>query len=364
MLEQFLQKTTELMAQGKTFAVATVVRCLPPTSGKPGDKAIIFADGKLWGWIGGGCAQPVVAKEALKALAEGKPKLVRISPKPDAPEEGIVDYTMTCHSGGSLDIYIEPVLPKPHLVILGRSPVAQTLARLGAVVGYKVSMVVEEASGDQQLGGALNAQHSAFSPETVAGTEAGRATTALTTDTGEGFEDLKVIRARGYSLEAAKVTERAFIVVSTQGEGDEEALEQALKMNGAYVAFVASKSKTEKVLEYLASCGVAEEQIKRVQAPAGLDIGAKSPEEIAVSILAQIIQVRRQAGILRAGNSTSSPLSVLDAATTEAVDPVCGMSVNPGKARHRSDYEGVSFYFCCAGCKQAFDREPQRYLAN
>src|SRR5215469_10693829 len=165
MLEQFLKKTSELIAQGKTFAVATVVRCLPPTSGKPGDKAIIFADGKLWGWIGGGCAQPVVAKGALKALAEGKPKLVRISPKPDAPEEGIVDYTMTCHSGGSLDIYIEPVLPKPHLVILGRSPIAQALARLGEMVGYAVAVVVQEAISDQQSETAISNQHSAFSPE-------------------------------------------------------------------------------------------------------------------------------------------------------------------------------------------------------
>jgi len=91
MWDEFLKKMAELMAQGESFAVATVVRCLPPTSGKPGDKAIITADGKLWGWIGGGCAQPVVAKEALKALAEERPRLVRISPRPDAPEEGIVD---------------------------------------------------------------------------------------------------------------------------------------------------------------------------------------------------------------------------------------------------------------------------------
>ena len=99
-----------------------------PISGKPGNKAIIRADGKLWGWIGGGCAQPVVVKEALKALADGQPRLVRISPS-SSPEEGIVDYTMTCHSGGTLDIYIEPVLPKPHVLILGRSPVAQTLCQ-------------------------------------------------------------------------------------------------------------------------------------------------------------------------------------------------------------------------------------------
>jgi xanthine dehydrogenase accessory factor len=351
MFDQFLQKTTELMAQGTTFAVATVVRSLPPTSGKPGDKAIIFADGKLWGWIGGGCAQPVVAKEALKALAEGKPRLVRISPRPDAPEEGIVDYTMSCHSGGSLDIYIEPVLPRPHVVILGRSPIAQVLARLSAVVGYDVCMVVEEALGDQQPETALSSQHSALSRETVTG-------------------NINVIESRNYSLEAAKVTGRTFIVVSTQGEGDEEALERALGTEAAYVAFVASRTKAEKVFDYLKSRGIAAEKIKRVRAPAGLNIRARSPEEIAVSILAEMIQVRGEArgeNKTAAGSEAKSGatalLPVLNVLQTEARDPVCGMSVDPGKARHKSEYEGASFYFCCAGCKQTFDREPKRYLA-
>jgi xanthine dehydrogenase accessory factor len=328
MLDQFLRKTSELMAQGTSFAVATVVRCLPPTSGKPGDKAIIFPDGKLWGWIGGGCAQPVVAKEALKALADGKPRLVRISPSPDAPEEGIVDYTMTCHSGGALDIYIEPVLPQPHLVILGRSPIAQALARLGSVIGYAISVVV----GDEA---------------------------------GEPFAGIEVIQAQDYNLESAKVTGRTFIVVSTQGEGDEEALEQALKTEAMYVAFVASKTKAGKVFDYLKAQGIAAEKIKSVLAPAGLDIHAKSPEEIAVSILAQIIQVRGQATETagQAKSNVSSSLPVLPVIHAEAKDPVCGMSVNPSKARRKSEYEGATFYFCCAGCKQAFDREPQRYLA-
>ncbi|MFI5106821.1 MAG: XdhC family protein, partial [Terriglobales bacterium] len=141
MFDDFLKKSAELTAQGESFAVATVVRCEAPTSGKPGDKAIIHADGKLWGWIGGGCAQPGVVKEAVKSLSDGRPRLVRISPSSDGSEEGVVDYTMTCHSGGALDIYIEPVLPKPHVVILGRSPIAQTLARLSRTIGYAVSVV-------------------------------------------------------------------------------------------------------------------------------------------------------------------------------------------------------------------------------
>ena len=314
-----------MLAQGESFAVATVVRCQPPTSGKPGDKAIITADGKLWGWIGGGCAQPVVAKEAVKALVEGRPRLVRISPRPDAPEEGIVDYTMTCHSGGALDIYIEPVLPKPHLLILGRSPVAQTLALLGKTIGYAVSVVMGgEAPGSD-------------------------AATA----------DIEVIQTRDYNLERVKVRSQTMIVVSTQGDGDEEALEQALQSKAGYVAFVASKTKAEKVFGYLKTRGIGAEKIKRVKAPAGLDIGASSPAEIAVSILAEIIQMRAKAG--KETIQASPGLAVIQ---SEAKDPICGMSVSIADARFKAEFEGKMFYFCCAGCKQTFEQEPQRYPAR
>src|SRR6476660_9531966 len=152
MFDQFLKETAELIGKGESFVTATVVRALPPTSGKPGDKAIIHADGRISGWIGGGCAEPVVVKEALKALRDGRPKLVRISPSDSNPEEGIVDYTMTCHSGGALDIYLEPVMPKPKIVILGRSPVALILAQLGATVGYGVALVSSETLKDDISG--------------------------------------------------------------------------------------------------------------------------------------------------------------------------------------------------------------------
>src|SRR6516162_2448223 len=147
MFDQFLSKAGELLAVRESFAIAVVVRYQAPISGKPGNKAIIFPDGKIWGWIGGGCAQPVVVKEALKALADGQPRLIRVSPS-SSPEEGIVDYTMTCHSGGTLDIYIEPVLPKPKVLILGRSPVAQTLCKLAKTIGYGVSVAAPDAERD------------------------------------------------------------------------------------------------------------------------------------------------------------------------------------------------------------------------
>ncbi len=322
MFDEFLSKAAELRSRGESFAVALVVRFEAPISGKPGDKAIIQADGRIWGWIGGGCAQPVVVKEALKALQDGSPRLIRISPMADPDsEEGIVDYTMTCHSGGTLDIYIEPVLPKPQILILGRSLVAQTLAKLGKAINYAI---------------------------TVAAPGADR----------ENFPDADLLREE-LDLSQVKITPQTFIVVSTQGNCDEEALEQALSTNAPYIAFVASKTKAQKIFDYLDEKGGALQRLNRVRAPAGLDIGAMSPEEIAVSILAEIIQVRRSKASPIVEENQEEPLQA--AVNTEAKDPVCGMLVNVGGAKYKSEYQGKMFHFCCAHCKQTFDREPGRF---
>lgn len=324
MFDQFLKKTTELVTRGDSFVTATVVRCQSPTSGKPGDKAIIHADGKIWGWIGGGCAQPVVIKEALKALGDGRPKLVRISPSANNPEEGIVDYTMTCHSGGALDIYLEPVLPKPRILILGRSPVARTLAQLGSTIGYTVVVVSADAAAENPA-------------------------------------NAEIVETQDFNLERVTITPQTFVVVATQGEGDEEALEQATRTNAAYIAFVASKTKARKVFEHLQSRGASSDKVSQIRAPAGLDLGARSPEEIAVSILAEIIQIRANAAKEAAQSEPGSSLPVIN---DEAKDPVCGMIVNQTKTKYQADYQGRMFYFCCAGCKQTFEQSPQRYLVT
>jgi xanthine dehydrogenase accessory factor len=320
MFDEFVNKAVELRSRGESFAVALVVRFEAPVSGKPGDKAIIFPDGRIWGWIGGGCSQPVVIKEALKALAEGAPRLVRITPSPSPDkEEGVVDYTMTCHSGGSLDIYIEPVLPKPHLVILGRSLVAQTLASLAKTIHFAVSVIAPGA-------------------------------------TRENFPTVDAIREL-LDLKPIPVTPQTYLVVSTQGEYDEEALEQAISVDAPYVAFVVSKPKREKIFQYLREKGVASERLDRVHAPAGLQIGAVSPEEIAVSILAEIVQASRTRPQLQQVSAPSLPILA-----AEVKDPICGMSVNPSQSRYRSEYQHRTFYFCCAHCKQTFDRDPAAAL--
>ena len=338
MFDRFLNKAAELLAKGEPFVTASVVRFESPISGKPGDKAIIFADGKMWGWIGGGCAQPVVIKEALKSLADGQPRLVRISPSA-SPENGIIDYTMTCHSGGTLDIYIEPVLPKPHILILGRSPVAQTLARLGKAIGYRVSVVAPGADREQ-------------------------------------FPDVDLLRTESslgeLNLDELKITRETFIVVSTQGEGDEDTLEQSVRTSAVYVAFVASKVKAQKVLEFLSETGVPSERVSEIHAPAGLDIRAASPQEIAVSILAEIILLRgaRKMAVAESKQGTLSALNLpilnipivnVPAQSDEARDPVCGMLVKVSGAKYRAEHQGNSVYFCCAGCKQTFERQPEKY---
>ncbi|MDE3137533.1 MAG: XdhC family protein [Acidobacteriota bacterium] len=354
MFDRFLQKAEELVARGESFAFAVVVRTEGHSSGKAGDNAIVTVDGQLWGWVGGGCTQPVVIKEALKALADGRARLVRIAPEasPESPA-GIVDYTMKCHSGGALDIFIEPVTAKPRILILGRSPVARTLARLAAAVEFSVAVAAPEASR-------------------------------------ENFPDADVV-LDDLGLGDVKIGPQTFIVVSTQGERDEDGVELALSTEASYIAFVASRTKAEKILKSFAAAGATEERLKRVRAPAGMAIGAKSPEEIAVSILAEIIQVKAaraqsaqatqpapaaqpaQSATLRLGQITLGAEPEKSAETAagtgqtsaeEAIDPICGMTVKIARAKYFSEYRGNKFYFCCAGCKQAFEQQPEKYASD
>ena len=320
MFDEFLSKVTALRSAERPFAVAVVVRCQPPVSGKPGDKAIIQADGSVWGWIGGGCVQPLVIQEAQKAIEDGSPRLIRIAPsRGSESEEGIVNYSMTCHGGGGLDVYIEPMLSNPQILIVGRSLVAQILSKLGKVIGYHVSVVAPGANR-------------------------------------ESFPDADLI-INELDLSQVKITPETYVVVSTQGEHDEEALEQALRTNTPYVSFIASVLKARKVFDFLTTKGLAPEMLSRVKAPAGLNIGASSSEEIAVSILAEIVQKRKS----KAPAAGNEHVPVDKSTLAKAHDPVCGMAVDTSAANYVSEYRGKTFYFCCGGCKQAFDREPEVY---
>ena len=301
-----------LRGRGEPFALATVVRCEPPTSAKPGAKALIRPDGTMIGWVGGACAEPVVVREALDALRDGRPRLIGLrgdgSPSPDRTE-GILSYAMTCHSGGTLEIYVEPFLPKPLLLLVGHGPVVETLAALGAATGFAVSVLKPETLGDE--------------------------------------------------LARLRVDRGTSVVVATHGSADEDALERMLASGAGYVSLIASRKRAAVVIESLKRRGLAARDLGRVKAPAGLDLGAVTPEEIAVSILAEMVQIRRAAK-----PDAAEPRELLMlAAARESRDPVCGMLVEIASARHRSEASGRVVYFCCAGCKDAFERDPGRYAA-
>jgi xanthine dehydrogenase accessory factor len=312
MLENVLKLAQRLEMARKPFVLATVVWCERPTSAKPGARALIQADGSIKGWIGGSCAQPVVVREALRLLREGgEPCLLRLG----APEEGgrrtgVRVFPMTCSSGGTLEIYMEPHLPRPHLMLVGDSPVITALGRLAPVLDFAVSRV--DQSG----------------------------------------------------LQTMQPDEHSAILVATHGEYDEEALLWALRSPAWYVGMVGSRRRAAACREYLQEAGLTAAQIARLHAPAGLDLGAVTPEEIAASVLAQLVHLRRR-GEPPVGSSPPPErgMSVAAEAGPEtAVDPVCGMIVEVAGARHRTTYGGQEFYFCCPTCKRLFERHPQEYL--
>ncbi len=312
MAEELLARAAELQRRGHPFALATVVRCEPPTSAKPGAKALVLEDGTVSGWVGGACAEPVVVREARNALRDGRPRLIGLygeGGRRPGRTEGMLEYTMTCHSGGTLEIYVEPYLSKPLLALVGHGPVVETLATLGHAAGYSVVALGEDAAR-------------------------------------EGLDQLDLTR-------------RASVVVATHADSDEEVLEQVLGTEAGYISLVASRRRAAVIIEGLKRRGVAAERLGRLKAPAGLDIAAVTPEEIAVSILAEIIQHHRSSKLAEPEVEASRS----SAATSEARDPICGMSVEVATAAFRSEVSGQTVYFCCRHCKETFDRDPQRYLA-
>jgi len=310
--EDLLALAAELRRRGEAFALATVVRCERPTSAKPGAKALIREDGSVSGWVGGACAQPVVVREALNALRDGQPRFIGLvgeGGKGPGRTEGILEYPMTCHSGGTLEIYVEPFLPQPLLVLVGHGPVVETLAALGESAGHSVVVLPADAVADGLSGLAL--------------------------------------------------TSRASVVVASHGDLDEDSLERVLATTAGYVSLVASRKRAAVILESLRRRGVPPERLRRLKAPAGLDIGAVTPEEIAVSILAEVIHSRRGEKVAWSEAERHQAL----APAAEARDPICGMLVEVATARYRSEVSGRVVYFCCLHCKEVFDADPGKYAA-
>ncbi len=303
---QVMEQAAELERRGEPFALATVVWRQGPSSSQLGARAIITASGEVFGWIGGACAEPSVIRQAQQVITEGQPRLLLLGTTDQfggAIPEGMTVVPIACQSEGALEVYIEPVLPAPHLVVVGRSPMAHTLTDLARVLGWRA--------------------------ELRDWTEFG----------------------------AAAVTEQSMVVVATQGHGDEEAIEQAVAGRPAYVGLVGSRKRGRAVLGYLAERGVPSEQLDRVKVPAGLDLGRTTHSEIAVSILAELVR-------LRAAGQIPVVAAQAQAEIAEAVDPVCGMTVAAAQAGRPLTRDGVTYYFCGPGCRHQFESDPASYARN
>lgn len=319
MLDEFLDQYTRRRQQNELFATATVVWREAPSSGQIGNRAIISSNGEIWGWVGGGCSKGIVLKEASSAMQEGAPRLVRIRPDAESSaQEGIREYKMTCQSGGSVDIFIEPVMPKPHLIIMGKSAIAKSLATMAQLLDYRVTVM------------AMGVNEADFA----------------------GVDDIKM----AFSFGKLSVNRQTFVVVATQGEQDEMALKAALKVQLPYLAFIASRRKRDSVFAYLRAAGVSESELAAIKSPAGFDIKAKTPAEVAISILAEIIQTVR--------TEPARPEAPQNLAAEERFynNPVCGVPVDKTAPKHIVTYKGENVYFCCDGCKVKFEAEPEKYV--
>ena len=314
----------DLVRREEPFALATVVRRQPASSSQQGDGAIVTADGAFHGWLGGSCTQPTVVAQALRAIADGRPRLIALSPDPRTESRpGVLVFPMTCHSGGTVEIYLEPVLPAERLLVFGVSPVARAIARQGRAMGFAVDAADPEAD------------RAAFP------------------DADRLLTDLGAISPEGRA--------KTWAVVATMGERDEEALAAALRAAPAYLGVVASGKRFAQVRDALLARGTPADALAGVKSPAGIDIGARTPEEIAVSILAEIVQRRRGAAEGVPAVAPGRPMGLPVAAPREETDPVCGMTVAVAGAKHSAEVGGRTWYFCCGGCREKYVAAPERY---
>jgi xanthine dehydrogenase accessory factor len=333
-----------LADRGESYARVTVVRREPPVSANVGDRAVVTADGELHGWIGGvACAQQTAISEATAALESGEPQLVGIAIDPETVDRpGLEAFPMRCHSEGVLELFIEPVNPTPTLLIVGNSPVARSLARLAGELAVDVTLVDPDADPD----------------------DAHDVVTATDPDA--------LVDAAGPA---------PLVVVASMGQYDARGVAAGIRADAPYIGLVASDARGTEVTDRAAELlGVDPDTVAAaVTTPAGVDIAAHSPAEIAISILAEVVDARSTAGV--DGSRTGTDTAEAEASGTEAADeaanadaepptddgddpatdPVCGMAVEPGDAP-TVEHAGTTYHFCCAGCADSFRNDPDSYL--
>ncbi len=257
---EWITQAARLQNAEQPFALVTVLSAQAPTSGKAGDKAVVTPDGQFHGWIGGGCAQPAVIKTVRRALLDGQPRKIRIAPSDESAERelgDVLEFGMACHSGGTLELFIDPILPSATLTVVGDSPVARALVGLAPRVGLRVAVVAHGAQAEDF-------------PDA---------------DTVLGSDEVSVVNAQ--------LASTPFVVVATQGRRDLQGLKAALALQPQGLWFVASARKAGVLLESLVASGEDPAAVARIVAPAGVLMGAQTPEEIALSVLTSVVAARR-----------------------------------------------------------------------
>jgi len=312
----FFERVAAARREGHSFAVATVVARQAPVSAHLGDHAIVFADGRMEGFVGGACAREIIRQQALESIAVRRGRLVSIRPDANDPVATTAEHVvvpMTCASEGAVDVYVEPFVRPRSLIVVGATPIAEALARVARGMDYDVVRVVD--------------------PRERRDVEPGSAALGVAV---VSLDDLARVVRDGTPDSA---------VVASQGHYDEQALEALLKAGVPYVGLVASRARGAAVRSLLAENGVP--GVAALRSPAGLDLGARTAPEVALSILAEIVQTQTS----QARERTPVPAP---AAATSAVDPVCGMNVAVASARHTAEVNGIAYYFCCANCRATF----------
>lgn len=315
-----------LVARRQPYARVTVVWARRPTSARPGDAAVVTLDGRLRGWVGGSCSEPLVVEQALATMADRTPRFVHLGPadEPAAARDGVLVAQVTCSSEGSLEVFVEPRLPPPHLVAVGRSPLVAALARMATAVGFEVTVVERDDPDPAELGPFR------LVPE--------------------------------LDLAKAGVDAGSYVVVATMGRYDEDAVEAALAAGAAYVGLVASARRAAAVRDALLATGLDGDDVARVRAPAGLDLGRLPHQEIAVAVLAEVVAHKASVAAGAAGAVPVAAVAAEDPPAT-TVDPVCGMAVAAGRTADTAVHDGVTYRFCSSGCRRRFQAGPAPYVS-
>lgn len=304
---------------------ATVVATGGTVSSRPGDKALVTADGRLRGWVGGSCTEPAVVRAARQVLSEGTPVLLHLGPPGSLPEpgEGLAVAPVSCASQGTIQVFLEPWSPPPRVVAVGRAPLVRALVTMARAVGWEAVVVEREALDP--------AEAASFGVPVVPALD----------------------------LAEAGVGPDTYVLVATMGRYDEDAVEAALATGARWVAMVGSSKRAATVVDALRASGVPEDRLARLQSPAGVDLGDLPHVEIAVSVLAAMVAHKASA---RTAPAPLAAEEVPGEPGSEALDPVCGMTVQVEGTTPSAEHAGTTFWFCCAGCRRRFERDPDRYL--